>query len=157
MINIRVCKSCTKEFTPTLGSKGVYCSRTCQHADQGNISREIAAQKHEVMVNQYLMNPSKCLNCSTVLSFEKRQYKFCSRSCSTIHNNTKRMATPEFVIKQRERALSNPSGFAASRLGGAYIKGTQRAERILAKCKTCGNEFESLKSDPKRYCSKPCV
>jgi hypothetical protein len=155
MINIKVCKICTKEFTPTPGSKGVYCSRTCQHSDQGNISRAIADKKREVIVNQYVTSPAKCLTCSVALPFEKRKYKFCSRSCSIAHSNKTRLRTisPEFVERQRAAALANPTGWTKSRIGGK----PNRAPREIRVCATCNNSFEAVKSNPRVSCSKACA
>lgn len=155
MINIKVCKSCTKEFRPTLGSKGVYCSKQCHHLDQGNISRDIADRKREVIVNQYLTSPTKCVNCSVALPFEKRKYKFCSRSCAATHSNTtrERNISPEFVERQRAAALANPTGWAKSRIGGK----PNRAHREIRVCATCNNSFEILKSNPRVSCSKACA
>lgn len=59
--------------------------------------------------------------------------------------------------KIRAAVLANPSGIAQTKVGGLYIKGSKRAKRLIVQCKTCGTDFETLASDPRRFCSKPCV
>lgn len=79
---------------------------------------------------------------------------FCSRVCVNKARGPRSAQTKERI---RTKAVQNPSGFAATKLGGTYIKGMQRAERVVDHCQTCGASFNTLKSDPKKFCSKPCV
>jgi 5-methylcytosine-specific restriction endonuclease McrA len=48
---------------------------------------------------KYLSNPSYCTQCNKVLPQEKKNNKFCSRSCSASFNNT---ATPKRIAKTHD-------------------------------------------------------
>jgi len=151
----KVCKTCGVIFIPSVGSKGTYCSKLCHHKDQGNISKAIAAQKQEAAKKVYANNPQHCAYCDQALLFLQRKNKFCSRSCSAIYSNStkEKNVSLKFVEQQRARALAKPTGWAKSKIGGK----PNRAPRETRICLTCNNSFETLKSDPKKFCSQPCV
>lgn len=44
-------------------------------------------RKSQAVREQYAANPSKCLTCGTVMSFEKRRNRFCNQSCAAQYNN----------------------------------------------------------------------
>jgi len=50
-------------------------------------------QKRESLKRQkeYYNSPNLCLNCNKPIDYFKRTYKFCSRSCSAIYSNNKRI------------------------------------------------------------------
>ncbi len=41
-------------------------------------------------INIYNQNPNLCLNCNSLIVYDKRHNKFCNNSCATIYNNIKR-------------------------------------------------------------------
>jgi predicted nucleic acid-binding Zn ribbon protein len=45
-------------------------------------------QKQE-RIQKYNENPLKCIQCSTIIPYEKRLNKFCNRSCAASYNDTK--------------------------------------------------------------------
>jgi hypothetical protein len=59
--------------------------------------------------NDYLLNPNFCNKCKMQLCYEKRQYFYCSRKCSSIINNEKRSIdrfclTCKIKIKNKKNA-----------------------------------------------------
>lgn len=55
-------------------------------------SAETARKKKEIRIAKYLENPSLCRNCVSVIPYDKRKNKFCSKNCSATYNNTTREA-----------------------------------------------------------------
>lgn len=92
-----------------------------------------------------------CPNCKTD---HAKSGIYCSRSCANIARGPRSQETKD---KIRAAVLANPTGVAKTRTGGSNIKGSKRAKRLYIACKTCGTEFETLASDPRRFCSKTCV
>lgn len=92
-----------------------------------------------------------CQNCNASHSGSG---KYCSRSCA---NKARGPRSQETRDKIRAAVLANPAGIAKTKVGGSHIKGSKRAKRITLACKTCGSEFETLASDPRKFCSKPCI
>lgn len=45
------------------------------------------AKKKQGRINKYNLNPTKCQECNKSFSYEKRNNKFCDRSCSASFNN----------------------------------------------------------------------
>lgn len=48
---------------------------------------KVNQKKKEERIKKYLENPSSCKSCGKILSYEKRNNIFCSRSCSVSFNN----------------------------------------------------------------------
>lgn len=92
-----------------------------------------------------------CPYCSTS---HNKPGVYCCRACV---NKARGPRSQEIKDKIRNSVILNPSGFAVTKLGGAYIKGHERGERETKTCPTCGNIFTSLKSKNKQYCTKSCV
>jgi len=92
-----------------------------------------------------------CPNCKTD---HNKSGIYCSRSCANIARGPRSQETKD---KIRAAVLANPSGVAKTKVGGSNIKGIKRAKRLFVQCKTCGVGFETLASDPRRFCSAPCV
>lgn len=83
---------------------------------------------------KYLKNPSRCLQCSEVMPYEKRQckYRFCDRSCAATYNNAIRPPRPKFC-----------------ECGATLSKGA------IKRCAPCQQNsrrktFDQAKSDPQR-------
>lgn len=105
----------------------------------------------------YEGNPKCCKKCKAILPFNKRSNQFCCKSCSATYNNRLRVHGDAFKQKQRANALANPVGWAKSRLGGSFHKGSRRVDRVAKICITCNKEFMALASDWRKTCSKECV
>lgn len=65
------------ETASTAGKKGYKNSRVAQF------------EKHITKVNNYLKEPNFCEQCNEPLSYEKRNGKFCNRTCAAIYNGSK--------------------------------------------------------------------
>lgn len=48
---------------------------------------ERSENKHSVCKNNYILNPKHCKQCDAIISYERRENKFCSRSCAAFYNN----------------------------------------------------------------------
>lgn len=102
-------------------------------------------QIKEYWLNQrhmYLKNPNRCKNCNCDLDYEKRNNIFCSRSCSSIYNNFKRLP------RTYESKLKTKQSCKLHRLNlGAYCK------LNIKTCIFCNNIFFNPK---RKTCSESC-
>jgi len=61
------------------------------HSEAGKLgfkaSRATVEKQKKERRKQYLKNPSRCLKCNTLISYEKRKQTFCSHSCSASYRN----------------------------------------------------------------------
>lgn len=98
----------------------------------------------------YYENPKKCIQCSSVISYEKRRNKFCSSSCSASFSNKNR------VVKYSVEGLK-------SLLESALInfKKTKRNKGVFKEyintCNYCSKIFSTTyKNKNNKNCSKKC-
>lgn len=161
-MKIATCKICFKSFTVKAGCKGIYCSRVC--AESGKIIRARLFAKNNLILKQknYQEFPNNCKYCNTPLSYEKRNNKFCSLSCSTKHNNADRKAagwrhSNETKQKLREYALANPSGVFAHPELYRNGQGRKWAKMQIRICPTCKSDFETYAKWGKVFCSNACI
>lgn len=74
-----------------------------KHIEQYTNSRlkatEAAKRARKVIRDEYYNKPSKCNYCDTILTFLKRNNKFCGSSCAAKFNNTRRKHTTETKMK----------------------------------------------------------
>ena len=155
MINPCSCIYCKKEFP----SKGLFT-----HVDRSHLKlnvygsgnngkyKEISENskiKKQKLIEQYLLNPSKCGECGSNLIFEKRYSKFCSRSCSATFGNRKREENGWKPSLEQKKKTSE------SLTGKIY----NPPVLVKVKCKECQNEFDYIKhytNREKSFCSKSC-
>lgn len=93
-----------------------------------------------------------CLQCLKPLPKHK---KFCDNSCSAKYNNTKRS------ILSRTKQARSASKTIKTKISNGLIKltnpkGNHLVERIVYTCPTCKNDFETIPSRPRVYCSTKC-
>lgn len=50
-------------------------------------SQQKLKENKQYRIDTYNINPKKCLNCGSVLSYQKRKNEFCNNSCSASYNN----------------------------------------------------------------------
>lgn len=107
-----------------------------------------AQDKKEQSKKNYLNNPNKCDECNKALIFNKRSNKFCSRSCSAMHNNRLR-------IKSGWQLSSNSRKQISEKLSKRSYTEPQDVE---TNCLGCGTKFTYLKvrNKERKYCSKSC-
>ncbi len=84
MIKLK-CKLCNSDFEKleseykrqsSKGRKYFFCSLKCSTTFQRNI-------ENIKIREEYDLNPSKCIKCEKILSFEQRMYMTCGHSCGT--------------------------------------------------------------------------
>lgn len=73
-------------------------SKTKNYIKSLEIKREKANKKEELLKKEYEKNPSLCEKCKTPKSFDKRNNKFCSRTCA----NSRGPRTEDFKNKLSE-------------------------------------------------------
>lgn len=56
-------------------------------------SLETHRKKQQERINTYTLNPATCTCCNKALPYKKRNYKFCSKSCSATISNKNRTRT----------------------------------------------------------------
>lgn len=108
-------------------------------------SIEVTARKIISNKNAYLNAPNKCKQCFTVLDYDQRSNKFCSKSCSAKFNNTNR--DPKVYEKQKQTLyktnLNKP-------------KPSKKAVVMhLLTCKVCNTQFSHSNREVKA-CSPEC-
>lgn len=93
-----------------------------------------------------------CLQCQNTILKHK---KFCNNSCSAKYNNTKRS-----VLSRMKQSKSASETIKAKIANGLIPitnpKGNKMVERIVYTCLTCKNDFETIPSRPRIYCSTKC-
>ena len=65
----------------------------------GEKSKILSNLKKTLRVEEYNKNPSVCYHCDSPLSYDDRNKKFCNRSCSAAHNNSKRGKTVKWYCE----------------------------------------------------------
>lgn len=61
-----------------------------------NIRKILDNNNMSSRIELYNQNPNKCLMCDNILSYDKRNNKFCCRKCSSIYNNGKRKEIDDY-------------------------------------------------------------
>ena len=74
----------------------------------GILGREKLQELKKERIEDYNINPTLCTNCRKHLNYEKRNNKFCCKSCAAIFNNKNRsndFITDEFKLKQKNNFI----------------------------------------------------
>jgi very-short-patch-repair endonuclease len=160
-MNIYTCSTCSKSFKSqrSLNShlnwhKPGYAEKSIAGAQS---SMKARLQYHCGMkinrVAEYEANPSKCMGCDIVFSYEKRRNKFCSQSCSASYHNNLR--TPQSYERQKDtlrKTLQNKFPDLESRRQLASGKPKRKRNIVIKNCVVCGNEH----STGGKTCSVSC-
>jgi hypothetical protein len=137
-IDMKKCKNI--ECENNISDYRTYCSLTCRNIyvnkhirDYSKVSNTIS-QKY---VDSYEKNKKHCLNpeCGKEIPYEKKRNNYCNSSCSTSHNNTKRICTWGDSIKEGVIKYHIKNGYTPYKI-----------------CGFCGNKFSSRN----KYCSIDC-
>jgi len=96
---------------------------------------------------EYLKNPRRCLNCSEIIIFEKRDNKYCGHSCSATMVNSSRDYTWGDKISESLIDYNNSNKRIPSKRVGNI-----RLYEIVCKC---GNSFSNKRKEIK-FCSTEC-
>lgn len=153
-LNKRVFHKCLNPKCLNITANPKYCGLSCGSIHFGIKQRLKLEQKQKELELQYNFNPKKCFNpnCINVLSYDKRNNKFCSPSCSTtFYGPSKGPRTEEF-----KKALS-------IKISGSHPKKSQKQIDRESKyalspnhCSICNTEF-SYKSRNRKACLGPCT
>lgn len=80
-MNTHSCQLCNTLFTPKVGTFGKYCSLSCSTKHKNQLATTNKIKK-------YLEKPKQCKTCNSILTYNKRKNKFCSRSCAAQTTNS---------------------------------------------------------------------
>lgn len=104
MPSIKTCTQCKISFTPTPGSKGLYCSPDCWNRAKSSIYKVKAQHTKDEQIRIYLTNPKTCAHCNSILEYDNRKNKFCSSSCAAKNNNQGKVKSSYTRYKQAQRS-----------------------------------------------------
>ena len=127
-----------------------YCSLTCRNIYVNKYLRdykklkETNKKKKKEKENEYLKNPKKCEKCEIIIPFNKKENKFCSKSCSVSFNNSikEHTTTTKMKISESINKYIEENG----------IFGCLKGNKIRI-CKQC-NKKHNLR---RKYCSDRCL
>lgn len=109
-------------------------------------SRKTLNKNKQLRVSKYLLNPSICKQCnSPIVDYEKRNNRFCSKSCSTKHSN--KFANRKWSDKAKNKSIGKP--------GTYFGKPKELLKFYINNCPICLNDFKT-KIKRKMHCSKVC-
>ena len=108
-------------------------------------------------IELYNLSPTRCKNCDTAFSYEKRNNTFCSLSCSTLYNNKLR------AINNYEKMIckKSESGKIGAEISNKKQQETkkQRIEQYNLNptcCKNCNTPFPYEKKS-NSFCNSSCA
>lgn len=104
-LKLSKCEICETDFVVGPGCYGKCCSLDCSKIWCTEHNRKIAKEKQNIRVKQYDINPKKCKNCSTILSYTHRKKSFCNNSCAATFNNKLRCPQSEETKAKRSQAV----------------------------------------------------
>jgi endogenous inhibitor of DNA gyrase (YacG/DUF329 family) len=134
-----------------LSDKRVYCSLKCRNVyvnknirDYKKCSETLKRKKLD-RENEYLKDPKICIACESIISYDKRENKYCNSSCAAKVTNLKRTVTWSENIRNGVHKYLIESGIKEDGKIGIYD----------LSCKGCGKEFEYNRST-RKFCSEEC-
>lgn len=154
------CLDCRK----TLSAKGIFSHFILAHTPAGQqaainrgklsqpFTQNTTANRIECEINNYLKSPKLCTECRSALSYNKKNNKFCSQTCSAVYNNRNRIQSG-YSASERQRASARKQ---------AEKKRTERLANELTKpkftkvlpCKVCKSFFPVIREET--TCSVEC-
>lgn len=112
-------------------------------------SREYRHRMKNERIQKYLENPTKCTHCDEPLSYDKRAYKFCNRSCSVSYNNVKRkISSPKRHCMNCERIITNDK-FCSNACQGTYA--WKQTKIIIENTGMFGDADYTARKNARRY------
>ncbi len=119
------------------------------------VNKNNAIVDSEKRQEEYNKNTNKCLECNNVLSYKKRENKFCSRSCSATYWNRE---SPKILTdKQKEHLSKIAKERNFAKTFEPYLEKHRRVP-IIKVCEHCKKEFSYKKQGkkPRKFCGKEC-
>jgi hypothetical protein len=165
--------NCNKSFTDGRDKRHdhYYCCRLCANIGVGLILKQNAEEQRKLKEIEYLKNPKLCPQCNEIISYAKRENKYCSAKCSAKMSHIKRKESGWSLSQESRNILSikaknNLVGCAninniESREKSRITMAKKKAERLeklkqilVCQDKECNKEFISY--GPKKFCCKEC-
>jgi hypothetical protein len=145
------CKNteCQNEVQP----KRTYCSLTCRnvyvnkHLRSYDKFKLTYKQRRDTKIEQYLLNPTKCKNCNSVLEYDKKDNQYCNASCNMKVNN------PVFTETEQQRKEINLK--ISNKVKELLIKQGIAVGPFTLICKQCETPFVHEHKTIK-FCSDKC-
>lgn len=141
-------------------SKGIHSHYLISHTTEGKernrknrlaaghkgseIAKQIAIENRNKLIFEYQGNPNHCSTCNKILSFEGRNNKFCSSSCSATHSNKNRKYIPRDEVTKQRISTSVKNSYQL-RSAPKYSK--------ISFCQICS---DVIKNAHRKTCSKKC-
>jgi very-short-patch-repair endonuclease len=98
-------------------------------------------------INEYNINPNRCIFCNKVLEYEKKHKKFCNSSCAAKHNNKKRKLSSKTKLligsklKGRKQTEEHKNKVRGNK-NGRWKNGMYAKEYTIEQtCVICGRIF----------------
>lgn len=125
-------------------------------------SKETQQRQKTERIENYYKNPKKCRKCDDVIPYEKKENKYCSRSCAISVNN-------RGVRRHGHRDIENCLNCGETLIGKS---GKKYCSRFCAEtkdlhsdghvqvgtgiCLNCGKDIVGRNKNKKRYCDRDC-
>lgn len=120
----------------------------------GKLGLLVIEKKKLLRIEEYTKNPTKCLECSSTFEYDKKNKKFCNRSCSAKFNNNKRIENGfERTVESRLKTSESRKGRVGSNNQTRYCK------IYLIECKVCKSKkfVDTYKKNNKTCGSEDCI
>lgn len=153
------CKFCNKEIDSNNKGKIGGHVRNCllnpnrkdSYEGMKKYVKQLSIVTSEKNLTNYSNNPKKCEQCNNELSYDKKQNRFCSHSCATTFNNSKR---PK---KNVEPKIKKKKLISVITKKGDKVE-IVKNKLVTYKCPVCDKEEKVTEYifHKKKYCSGTC-
>lgn len=133
------------------------------HSESGKIgyeaSLETRKRNQKEVVNNYLEKPNKCNHCDATLPYDKRQNKYCNRSCAAKSNNktAKKRAKRRKCLLCNSKLSRSDSQYCSRECYSEYKKNNKRIScPPYISVYNCLNCAQKLTPSQNKYCSIGC-
>ena len=178
-MKIYTCPTCNKTFNDPQVFNGHKSSHRPNAMDGLRLGL-IKAQNlwHNKSVEEYNLNPSKCLQCGIVFPYERKGYKFCNRHCSITYSNSRRppltgktkstkctVCGIDITIPLKASIKIAKCILCKEKIETVFLKTNQlitveqlkiNISEITCECIVCKKTFYKLKKDKRKTCSDNC-
>lgn len=150
------CIICKKEYS----HKGIFTHYDRSHLGKTHYSSgyngkydQISLKwqtKKNLLIEEYELNPKRCVKCNSILDYDSKENKFCSSSCSVSFNNIGKTKSLETKSKISNKLKKTPTEYNLICIGCNKEFAHKRKKKYC--CIECKREIylKSL-SEKKRY------
>ena len=128
------------------------------HSDAGKLGYEASKKTRllntAIKQHKYYINPNRCLFCDEIIPYEKKQNKFCTKSCAATFNNkgVRRHGKAPLLCATCNLPTRNYKTKFCSEKCSIEYKSTNKQSNKISICH-CGNIIKTLN---KSFCSNQC-